>query len=85
MPEKSNNGGYRLLVHDDTIGIGGELRLLQVPSLRDELESILKQWASDTLILDLSSLQRVDSAGALALIRIEEFAHEQAMNFPSGG
>lgn len=70
--------GYRLVVNDDVIQITGELLLGHVPRLMNDLEGVFMRGAKGHLIIDLSRLERVDSAGALALIYLEEQARERS-------
>jgi phospholipid/cholesterol/gamma-HCH transport system permease protein len=61
--------------------LGGRIALENLRSLNSALKAQLKEMAPARLLVDLSQVEYLDSAGALALLKLHEEAQSRSMGF----
>lgn len=61
--------------------LAGRIALDNLKSLNSEVEARLQEMAPAKLIVDLSQVEYLDSAGALALLKLHEEAQSRSMGF----
>ena len=64
-----------------TFFLGGRIALEDLPSLNSELKARLQEMVPARLIVDLSRVEYLDSAGALELLNLKQEALARSMDF----
>ena len=64
-----------------TFSLSGRIALENLKSLDSELKARLQEMAPARLIVDLSQVEYLDSAGALELLNLEQEAHSRSIDF----
>jgi phospholipid/cholesterol/gamma-HCH transport system permease protein len=78
--------GHTITVRDDggrhlTLAVSGRIALDSLHGFTSEIQALLRKQSSAGLTLDLAGVDFLDSAGALALIELENEARSRSMTF----
>jgi len=79
------SGRYAIAFRAGTLSVSGELLIADVPSFMREVEDLIARQNLTSLKIDLSELRRVDSAGALSFVHLEEEMQKKSVDIAITG